>query len=197
MNDKFTVRDFFAYFLGGIAIMIFFFVTYYTQVMKFLALNSAELKEYTTVIIFFCIPTAYFLGQILHALDTFLFFIAKLSRRIKRPWYFTWPLVYLNNAHRISGYLFIQKMDIEKFWDNCAKLQVTKNFTASEYWYVMNDLFKSLSLGGLIFSIIAAFKHDWLLAIIFLGLSMLFWLRAYFFAYNFVKTVNRTMKSVT
>lgn len=194
MNDKFTIRDFFAYFLSGIAILLFALVNSYDSTLKFLVANKEIIKDFTALIIFFTIPIAYFLGQTLHGLDTLLFIFAKLTRKIKRNsffWYALYPFTFALNGPRISGFLFLQKKDIETFWSNCAKLQVEKSYASCEYWYVMNDLFKGLSFGSLIFSFISFYSNTRLLAICYLLLSMIFWFRAYFFAKTFIESATR------
>jgi hypothetical protein len=200
MNDKFTIRDFFAYFLSGIAVLLFLFVNNYKNVTEYLFSNKDALKDYTSLVIFFSIPIAYFLGQILHGIDTVFFFFAKVCRKIKRGsfcWYALYPLIFLLSGHRISGYLFLKKENIEDFWSNCAKLQVEKNYAPSEYWYVMNDLFKGLALACFIFCIVSIFCYTKMFVFGYLLLSMIFWFRAYFFAKSFVESVKRLSKYST
>jgi hypothetical protein len=200
MNDKFTLRDFFAFFLSGIAVFIFAFINFYEPLTDLIWQNKEILKDYSTIIIFFSIPFAYFVGQILHGIDSIIFFIAASSRKwkVEKKEFsnILWIVIYLQNGYRISGKLFIQNKDSEEFWEDCARIQVKNLFSNCEYWYVMNDLFKGLSLASFIFFTISIFTKTWLLALLYFLLTIIFWFRAVYFAGNFIQSVQRTVKFV-
>lgn len=203
MSDKFTLRDFFAFFFSGIVVILFMYANYFDSINSAISCNLTKIKDFTSLIIFLTIPVAYFLGQIVHSIDTLMYFIGRGARKIKynKTLSLRGIIVYILNGHRISGKLYLRNQkkkkaftdtEIDTFWKKCAQLQVDNKFSSSEYWYVMNELFKGLTTACLLFLIISLIQNKIVFALSYLGLGLLFWVRASFFSGSFVDTVERT-----
>jgi hypothetical protein len=191
MNEKFTLRDFFTYFFAGVVILLFTFVNYSQTIFKFIDTHREIINDYNSLIIFFSVPLAYFLGHIVHALDNAMHSLLNLFKKIRLK-----PLSNLIDyfiRYRINGGLIRKNMSEETFWNNCNELQVKNSYSACEYLYVMQDLFKGLFLASIIFSTISLFSKNVLLGGIYLFLCLLFWLRAKVFTDHFIDSVNRTL----
>ena len=50
MNDKFTIRDFFAYFLSGCAFTIALFIVDYQKIITALSVQKENLKDFYSII---------------------------------------------------------------------------------------------------------------------------------------------------
>lgn len=205
MNDKFTIRDFFVFFLCGVAALFSLLITQYKYAFDFITwLNKDEnksikefIKDYSTIFGFLSIPFFYFLGQIIQSLDVLFIAIIKKIRniiKIKSGNIIFKTINYVFDRYRITGSLTLQNIDVEIFWQKTAKLQVENKYSSCEYWYVMNDLFKGLTLTCLVlglFSLISG-NNAWIM----ISLSILFWFRAKHFVDNFIRSVIKTYNAL-
>lgn len=191
MNDKFTIRDFFAYFFCGFAFIIAFSFSELNWIILFIKNNSEFLKNNSTVIIFFCLPFIYFIGQMVQTIDTLFYEISLkfwqsyVVKKTGLKKFCYWILA----KHRISGNLNLKKVDVAGFWKKCDELEMVSKYGRCEYWYIMNDLYKGISLFSFGFSIFNFCNCHYFKAIIFLLLTALFWLRAKYFAVNFINGI--------
>lgn len=212
MNDKFTFRDFLVYFLTGMALIIGLLIVNYEIIYRILNPDSQEyeaqknllsfIKDNNTFLALVSIPVIYFIGQIVHSIDTIFYFFGRLLWRASGK--FDNPgvagtfgkkvlsiLIALINGYRITGTLNRMKIDVETFWQKSAKLQVANQYASSEYWYVMNDLFKGLTL--ISFCLLIIYSAWWKLLLI---LTFLFALRARYFAENFIRSVEKSEEAL-
>ena len=208
MNDKFTFRDFLAYFLTGMALVIGLLIVNYEIIYKVLDPDSQEyeaqknllsfIKANNTFLALFCIPLIYFMGQIVHSIDTIFYFLGRLLWRASDKFDNNGTarslgknvlsiLISIINGYRITGTLNRMKIDVETFWQKSANLQVSNQYASSEYWYVMNDLFKGLTL--ISFCLLIFYSAWWKLLLV---LTFLFALRARYFAENFIRSVEKS-----
>ncbi|MCX7876997.1 MAG: hypothetical protein N2321_12645 [Melioribacteraceae bacterium] len=209
MNVNFTFRDFIVYFLTGISFLLGLALIYWTNPL-FLCSNFYQIefaKEYSILITVFTISTIYILGHLIGMVDTLImkyycFMYNKLKNNkniiIKIFMKLSEILLY---RQRISYHAIQQSKfgepkysTVDDFWCLCAKLQKENNYSYAEYWYIMNDLFKNLSIVSLICIIISIFKQEYLLILTFSVLEILFVSRAIQFAKYFVLTVRRISK---
>lgn len=207
MGDKFTFRDFLVYFLTGIALIIGLLIVNYEIVYRTLDPNSSEyeaqknllsfIKDNNTILALASIPFVYFTGQIIHSIDTIVYFLGRLlwrffdklsgqgvAENIGRK--VLSVIIVMINGYRITGTLNRMKIDVETFWQKTARLQIANQYASSEYWYVMNDLFKGLTL--ISFCLFLFYSAWWKLLLV---LTFLFALRARYFAENFISSVEK------
>jgi uncharacterized protein (UPF0332 family) len=59
MNDKFTIRDFFAYFLSGCYFYMAIFFSNFETINAFLLNEKENLKDHSTLLIFIALPFIY------------------------------------------------------------------------------------------------------------------------------------------
>ncbi|MFN0200940.1 MAG: hypothetical protein ACKVTZ_05440 [Bacteroidia bacterium] len=212
MNDKFTFRDFLVYFLTGIALIIGLLIVNYEIIYRTLNPDSQEFEAQKNLLSFFkdnntflaiaSIPLIYFIGQIIHSVDTIVYFFGRLLWRASGKFdnhgiagafgkNVLSVLIALINGYRITGTLNRMKIDVETFWRKTAKLQIANQYASSEYWYVMNDLFKGLTL--ISFCLFLFYSAWWKLLLI---LTFLFALRARYFAENFIRSVEKSEEAL-
>lgn len=212
MNDKFTFRDFLAYFLTGMALIIGLLIVNYEIIYRILNPNSQEyeaqknllsfIKDNNTFLALASIPFIYFIGQIVHSIDTIFYFFGRFLWRVSGKFdnrgiagtlgkKVLSILIALINGYRVTGTLNRMKIDVETFWQKSAKLQVANQYASSEYWYVMNDLFKGLTL--ISFCLFIFYSAWWKLLLI---LTFLFALRAKYFAENFIRSVEKSEEAL-
>ncbi|MHB9142748.1 MAG: hypothetical protein ACYC25_12805, partial [Paludibacter sp.] len=151
----------------------------------------------------------YLVGHLISSINylTLKYFVW-LHKRIKakKSWYaksFLRINEYIFYRHRIAyqivKYWKSDRIDksfttTEEFWILCAKLQKANQYAPAEYWSVLNDLFKAVSLVFLINSIVATIYHQWTLLIVFVGLTIFSFFRAIQYAEFFIQSVCRLSK---
>jgi hypothetical protein len=195
MKDKFTFRDFIVYFFSGFVVMLYAFFNWHVCLLQYLFLHAALFKELAAFTILTLLLIGYLIGQILHSVDTLLYFVSTKLRRLNSNNVvikaIVKPLLFLIGGHRVSVNLALKQNDEDSFWTDCARLQADNTYVYAEYWYVMNDLFKGLTLASMIFILISLVQLSWCLLAFYVVLSILFWLRSYYFALWFIKSVER------
>jgi hypothetical protein len=181
------------------------FITQYKYAFDFINwLNKDEnklirefIKDYSTIFGFLSIPFFYFLGQIIQSLDVLFIAIIKRTRntiKLKSGNVIFKTASYVFDRYRITGSLNLQNIDVEDFWQKTAKLQVENKYSGCEYWYVMNELFKGLTLTCLVLGLISLIKgsNSWIM----ISLSILFWFRAKHFVDNFIRSVIKSYNAL-
>jgi len=81
--------------------------------------------------------------------------------------------------------------NVDEFWTTCAKLQIKKNYTPAQYWYVLNELFNSIYLIFVISTITSFCTGQWILGIVYFILAIFACNRAKQYADHFIQTVCR------
>ena len=194
MNDKFTIRDFFAYFFCGCAFYIALFIVEFNRIINLIIANKDYLKDNSTVIVFLSLPIIYFTGQIVQSIDTPFYIIGSRLWKIykKHPNWFWKGLYLLVCSHRVSGKLNLRNIDTKTFWDKCNELTLVSKYGHGEYWYIMNDLFKGVTLISFSSSCYSFLNCKILLGFILLFSTFIFWVRARYFATIFIDTILST-----
>lgn len=196
MNDKYTFRDFLVYFMSGIIGVFILLINFREGLSGFVNTNKDLIKDADTVILLLSIPLFYFIGHIIHGVDTLLFYAGRPLRELSEKCICLKPFNLVINGHRVSNTLHQKKLDYVNFWKECAKLQNKKLFGASEYWYVLNDFFKGIYVVTWIAIIISIKNLEYCIALAFLMLNFLFWMKARMYAHHFVNTVNNTVSVI-
>lgn len=100
-------------------------------------------------------------------------------------------LNFIFDNNRVNGFLEQKGEDVEVFWQKFYCLQRENIFLTSDYWYIMNELFKGLTITCFGFSIIASFYGQNIDALVMLLFSVVFWERARYFSKRFVFSVTK------
>ena len=194
MTDKFTIRDFFAYFLSGCALYLALLVSEFDKIYTFFIANKDFIKDNSAIIIFGVLPIVYFTGQTIQSIDTLFYemgvVIWRLNEKYKNK--FLKGLYYILCSHRISGNLNLRNIPTKEFCTKCNELELVSKYGHAEYWYIMNDLFKGVTLINLTFAAYSLFICKFDLGLIFLFLTFIFWVRARYYATIFIDTIIST-----
>ena len=199
MSDKFTIRDFFAYFLCGFAFIIALLYTNFERIVQIIVDTPKEnIEKVSSFLIFLTIPVAYFCGQFIQSLDVIFYTVGdkiwksyqSKSNRLKKIVY------YLISGHRITGSLNLRNIGLYDFWKKCNELELVSKYGHAEYSYIMNGLFHGITLISSLFSVYNFCYGSPEKGLIFLGLVFLFWIRAKFYATIFIDTVLSTREAL-
>jgi len=212
MTTNFTFRDFIVYLLTGLTLLLciglIFFDDIFTLTTSFFT-KYQFIKEFSFLVTIFLIPFIYLTGHIIGTTDylTLKYYVwlhkklrdktncfAQSFLKINHLIFYRHRIVYQIVRHWKSDKIDKSFKTTEEFWRLCAKLQKENHYSPAEYWYILNDLFKGVSLVFLISTIIATIKHEWTLAIAFVILTALFFYRAIQYAEFFIETVCRLSK---
>lgn len=198
MNDKFTIRDFFAYFLCGSVFFIELYFAEFNKINDTLYSQRENIKDYATLLIFSSLPITYFAGQIIQSIDTVFYAIGQKlwQSNKKEPTYFKKYCYLLFAGHRTSGILNLRKIRPKEYWKKCNELELVSKYGHAEYWYIMNDLFKGVTLISVFFSFYTLLNCNLSLGTVFLLISLLFWYRARYYAVIFIDTVYSTREAL-
>ncbi len=202
MADKYTIRDFLVYFLTGLFLLVTLMYKFDISLLDYFRITKVDIKDNSALTVFLLIPGLYILGHIIHGIDLLTFksgryvwdFKEKHNAKLKKCkmlWFFN-TINFVINGNRVTGILNARPQKTHDFWQRASKLQYLGKFDKSEYWNLMNDLFKGLTLISLSWSIFYCYDHDKLNTIVSSILAILFWYRARHMATNFVSTVNNT-----
>lgn len=213
MNYNFTLRDFLVYFSTGALLIICIDIIFFNEILIIISRFLEKyifIKEFTGLLILLVIPFIYLIGNILHSID-FLFLkiykgIHSLFNKLKISRYILFKVVkwifhfFLYRNKVINSIIKENKrnktwQNPEKFWENCAKLQIKGCFDSANYWHTLNDLFKGLYISFLISFILSLRENNIILAILFATLMLVCLFRAIQFADSFVSTVKRLNNS--
>ena len=202
MQDRFTIRDFLVYFITGLFLLITLLYSFHNSLLDYFQISKQDIKDNPALTVFLLIPILYLLGHLVHGIDLILFFIGgkafhqkkKYTHKLKR-WKIYWLIrfvITVINGYRIAGLLNNKNLETTDFWKKVSKLQYNGKFSKAEYWNLMNDLLKGItliSLGWVIYYLINFSKLE---LCIFVFLTIIFWYRARHMATNFISTVNYT-----
>lgn len=206
MADKYTIRDFLVYFLTGLFLLVTLMYKFDGSLLDYFRITQADIKENSALTIFLLVPGLYILGHIIFGIDLLTFksgryvcdFKEKYKVNLKKfkiLWFFK-TLNFIINGNRVTGILIGRPQNTHDFWLKASELQYLGKFDKSEYWILMNDLFKGLTLISLGWTIFYCIDHDKFNTIVSSTLSLLFWYRARHMATNFVSTVNNTWAAI-
>jgi hypothetical protein len=209
MTTNFTLRDFFVYLLTGMTLIIcigtIFYIEIFNWIINFFS-RYEFIKDFSFLVTIFLVPIIYLLGQIIGSLSyNLLQFYLWLDKRtfFKREMP-EWKYFILTKFQQILYrqrvvYAIISNIKskrneklyktVGEFWTVCAKLQIEKIYSPAEYWYVLNELFKSINLIFFISLILSIFTEQWVLSIIYFILTISAFKRAKQYAGYFIQTV--------
>lgn len=206
MIDKYTVRDFLVYFLTGLFLIVTLINELGIVLLEYFQITKVDIKENSALVVFLLIPGLYILGHVVHGIDLLTFKVGRYIWDLKDRYALTlknnkllWLFNILNftlNGNRVSGILNAKSQNTHEFWQRVSKLQYKGKFDKAEYWNLMNDLFKGLTLisfGWIIYHVV---QHDKIYIFVNIGITFLFWYRARHMATNFVATVNNTWDAI-
>ncbi|NAS13698.1 hypothetical protein [Poritiphilus flavus] len=209
MTARFTLRDFLVYFSSGSFFVLLMDVVYFDLILKIVSdffKNYEFLDGFATLLGIILVPLVYILGHILHgvgflSLKVYKEFHEFLNKnRLRRFRLIEWMRIILHFfMYRVKVVNAVIKEinengtwnNVEHFWEDCARLQIKDDFDSANYWYALNDLFKSIYTASLIASILSFYNDKWILGSILSGLMFLSQYRAVQFGDSFVKTVRR------
>lgn len=202
MADKYTIRDFLVYFLTGLFLLVTLMYKFDSSLLTYFRITQTDIKDNSALTIFLLVPGLYILGHIIHGIDLLAFKSGRYVwdfkekhkvnlKKFKLLWFFS-TLNFIINGNRVTGILNGRPQNTHDFWQKASELQYLGKFDKSEYWNLMNDLFKGLTLISLGWTIFYYVNHDKLNTVISSTLVILFWYRARHMATNFVSTVNNT-----
>lgn len=205
MADKYTIRDFLVYFLTGLFLLVTLLYRFDNSLLGYFRISRIDIKDNSALTVFLLVPGLYIVGHIIHGIDLLTFksgryvwdFKEKYEASLKRInmfWFFN-TLNFIINGNRVTGILNGREQNTHDFWQKVSMLQFLGKFDRSEYWNLMNDLFKGLTLISLGWTIFFCIDHDKLNSATSLILAVLFWYRARHMATNFVSTVNNTWEA--
>lgn len=197
MNDKYTLRDFLVYFTTGIYLLMTVLYEFQLSFLNYFSISQKELLENITITIFLLIPILYLIGQIIHGIDLLFF---KFGRYIwdlkcffdKKNYWFGIGLInalnFLFNGYRVSGNLNQRKIPTKDFWKMASKLQLNNSFSKVEYWNLMNDLFKGLTLISVFWITYYSINYSPNNRLFYIVTFIIFWYRARHMATNFISS---------
>lgn len=202
MADKYTIRDFLVYFLTGLFLLVTLMYKFDSSLTDYFRISQTNIKDNSALTIFLLVPGLYILGHIVHGLDLVSFKIGRCLwdfkekykvnlKKFKIFWLFN-VANFIINGNRVTGILNSIPQDTHKFWKQASELQFQGKFDRAEYWNLMNDLFKGLSLISIGWTVFYYTHNDKLNAVASVILAILFWYRARHMATNFVSIVNNT-----
>ena len=212
MTTNFTFRDFIVYLLTGLTLLLCIGVIFLDDIFTLTTCFFTKyqfVKEFSFLVTIFLIPFIYLTGHIIGIVDylTMKYYVwlhkklrnknnwvAKSFLKINHLIFYRHRIVYQIVRHLKSNKEGKSFMTTEEFWVLCAKLQKENHYSPAEYWYILNDLFKGVSLVFLISTIISTTRQQWTLATVFIILTALFFYRAIQYAEFFVATVCRLSK---
>lgn len=207
-TDKFTFRDFFVFFLSGISALFCLLITQYEHVSLkdgsiLLKINKIEydffFKGYLTALGLLSIPFFYLLGHLIHGVDDLVNYWTKLIRGEKKTgkpknWIFK-ILHFIFFENRVNGHLERKGEVVDDFWQKFAYLQMGSQSATADYWYVLNELFKGVTITCFGFGVYAFFFGGKNEGYLFL-LMFVFWERAHYFAKRFYMNVTKVYKAL-
>jgi hypothetical protein len=207
MQDKYTIRDFLVYFLTGLFLLLTLLNKFNHSLLDYFTITKTDIKDNSAVTIFLLIPGLYILGHTVHGLDLATFKFGRLLwdfkvkhesklKKFKVLWLFNRVNI-LVNGNKVTGILNSKNIKSKIFWKKATRIQYEGKFDKLEYWLLMNDLFKGLSLISLGWTLFYSFKFSTIEFFFYCSLTVLFWYRARHFATNFVTTVNHTFDIAT
>ncbi|ABG58448.1 hypothetical protein [Cytophaga hutchinsonii] len=207
MTDKYTIRDFFAYLLIGIFLLLTLLFEFKASLFHFFQISQRGIKDNPATILFLLIPGLYLLGHIVHGVDLIITKIGMYIWDFKKKSYksilIKRTLSFLNfvvNGYRQVGILNSQSTQINNhisFRKKVCELQYEGKYSSSEYWNLMNELFKGLTLITFGWSIYYLTQCILNYSLIYFLLTCLFWYRARFMVVNYVSMVNNTYNIIS
>ena len=216
MTTNFTFRDFLVYLLTGLTLTLSVTVIFWQDLFAFSVNFFSKyefIKEFAFLVTIFLIPLIYLLGHLVGSTNYITLGLFKwIDKKIKGDKkvlskidkFLIGLFQRLLYRHRVvyeiiqytkrttDGKLFSNEND---FWTLCAKLQVEKIYSSAEYWYVLNDLFKSVNLVFAISTTIAFATGQWILGVIYFLLMLIAFRRARQYSSFFVLTVCRLIEA--
>lgn len=195
MDIKYSIRDFFVYFLTGFYFILIFLIEHgYNLYTNEKYLLIFEHINFTILILI--VPLIYLLGHFIHSVDWMIWEYMNIigrkisifghSRIVKR---IVNIILFIINNNRVAGILNKKNIDEKVFKEKLSLLRIKSIEDKAEYWHIMNDLFESITLisfGWLIYSL---FNFNEFKIIIYLILSIIFWHRARQMALNYVSNI--------
>jgi hypothetical protein len=205
MKDKYTVRDFLVYFLTGLFLLLTLLYKFNNLLLEYFDVSKADIKDNSVITVFLLIPGLYIVGHIIHGFDSVTYKCGRHIWRIRikkkqtlKKYKIFWLFSILNrilNGNKVAGILNLKEIKSKSFWMQAAKLQNEGKFDKSEYFFLMNDLFKGLTLISFGWTIFYCCHYSKPQLIFSAGLSILFWFRARHFAVVFVQSVSNLYKA--
>ena len=192
MYGKVTMRDVFVYLLSGLAFLIALISADYNWCLSNRYLFASIFKGNTAVITFAILTVLYFAGHIIHSLDTVLYGVAKVVWKRKKSSKGMYFFYFIIAGHRVSGNINLRNKRSEFIEQTYNELELLSKSKHSEYFYIMNDLFKGLTLIALLFVGYTLKDFRIVACFIYLSLLLLFWYRARYYANSFIDTVEST-----
>jgi len=200
MNEKYSTRDFIVYILTGVFLLFTLLYKFDLSLLNYFKINKSDIERNPTVTILLLIPGLYLVGQTIHGLDLIIFklgrYVSDYQKKIKytQPTRHLWLFIvgkinFLINGNRISGITDKQR-DNSSFWKNYNIIKDQSALSKSEYWLLINDLQKGITLISFCWTMFYLYNKDYLNLCIFFLLFLIFWYRSRHSATNFVKTVN-------
>lgn len=204
MNDKFTVRDFLVYFLTGLYFLLTLINQFHLSLLSYFLISKDDIQQNSALTIFLLIPGLYLLGQTIHGIDLVIFKIGRCIwdlKVLKGKCLKKYKLLgvinlfnFLINGNRISGILNSNDLKTSDFYENASELQYDGVYDRSEYWNLMNDLFKGLMLISLGWVVFYIFNFDKIYLALNIFLTIIFWYRSRHLGTNYITTVQNTYK---
>ena len=191
MESKFTLRDFLVYFITGFYFMLLIIYNAGYESIEHIKIPINDLKSNQVIFLFFITPFLYILGQIVHSCDVFLLRLGRLLHSLSKKSESIRKILFVPNCivngNRIVGNI---KEDNTEFWNKAYKLQIHGKYDRAEYWYIMSDLFKGLTLISFIWLLYYIYMINSTKVLLHLFLVLVFWYRAKYMAMNYVRSVN-------
>ena len=166
------------------------------------SITKSDIKDNATLTVFLLLPSLYLAGHIVHGIDLLIFKFGryvwdfKENHKTTLKKFLLLPIFnltnFLINGNRVTGMLNEKGIDSHEFWKHVSKLQYDGKFQNAEYWNLMNDLFKGLTLISLCWSIYYSIEFSKIDLAMATGLTLIFWNRARHMAINFVSTARNT-----
>ncbi|ABG57931.1 hypothetical protein [Cytophaga hutchinsonii] len=192
MVDKYSVRDFFAYFLVGLFLLLTLLYQFKILLYNYFSISIEDVKSTPSIVIFLLIPSLYLLGHIVHSIDSIIGRIGNYIEEKSTKHKFVIFLFKCVNGNRLLGNLKSEEIDFPFFNEKVNKLQFEDKYRQLEYWNLMNELFKGLTLISFSWMLFYIINFSSLKFFIALVLTFLFWYRARFMAKKYILLVNNT-----
>ena len=165
--------------------------------LTYFSISQSDILEHKTLTIFLLIPVLYLIGQLVHGIDLVFFKLGRLIWYLKNYWdsrnfWFALGLINLSNfilnGHRISGNLNRLSILPKDFWKMASELQLKGIYSKVEYWHLMNDLFKGITLISVFWIGYYSVYYSFNKRLFFIVISIICWYRARHMAINFISS---------
>lgn len=193
MEFKITLRDVMVYFITGVSFLVFAITMHFWNRLEALKAMAGQLAE-NNVLLLISLAGIYVVGQVVQSVDAARYFFAIRiikPRMNEKSWRLTRFILLCMTGDRIAGVMQPGESR-EDFWKKAYYLQVKDKYGYSDYWYVAKDLLNGMETAAILLMPYALWAGQYIFAIIFFIMAILFWIKSRLVARDYVTSVCET-----